>query len=368
MSGEGAPGLTAPGKRRLRALVVGSGYRVRNAFLPALDCLDADVEVVGIHSRQPAHARRAGEPFGVPVIEDLRSLRPGDVDLVLVSVTATNNLAVLRMTAHIAPGAALVMDTPAMAGYADVLRLGLYRRWRVVRVAEDFMNMPQFRLIGRVIHAGVLGDVMRVRQAQMGYRFHALALLRSWLGFALVRSARRRRAVGGGVDIVYRFPAGVTGEVTEPYTRGKGSLEIVGTRGSIAGPMMGAPGGPGGREKGPCCRLERLEDDDGLCGFRIGGLDTQNVIEDTIAIPLLPRLRAMTLEDDSELNLIRVDGLCRVISSLWSPDPVNGGYRLQDAMADFLVSAAARRLPWSAQLPGRNPVDVIHTALRPFRA
>src|SRR6185312_11457947 len=102
-------------------------------------------------------------------------------------------------------------------------------------------------------------------------------------------------------------------------------------------------------------RLERLEDESGLSGFQIVGLGA----EITMGIPHLARLRAMGLEDDSEFNLIRIDGLCRVISSLWSADPVNSEYRLQDAMTDVLVSFIARLLPWwpIPQFSGRNLVD-----------
>jgi predicted dehydrogenase len=356
---------------RLRALVIGSGYRAKNAFLPALTCLDTNVEVVGVHSRNFAHAREAGQQFGVGAIEDLRSLRPGDVDVVLVSVTPKSIQAVLRATAHIAPGAALVMDTPAMGGLADLRHLALYRRWRTVRVGEDFMNMPQFRLVGKVIDSGVLGDVACLRLTNMGFSFHALALLRSWLGYPLVRSARsRRRWRAGAVDIVYRFPGGVTAEVIEPYTRGEGFIDVAGTRASITGHMMGYGIGNraapvGDTAHGAPGRLERVEDESGLSGFQIVGLSA----EFTTGIPFLARLRAMGLEDDSEFNLIRVDGLCQVISSLWSPDPVNTGYRVQDAMADVLVSFIARPVPWwpIPQIAGRNLVDLVESAFSPFR-
>lgn len=365
---------TGPIKNRLRALVIGSGYRARNAFLPALTCLDSNVEIVGVHSRNFAHAREAGQQFGVEAIGDLRSLRPGDVDVVLVSVTPTSILAVLRATVHIAPGAALVMDTPAMAGLADLRHLSLYRRWRTVRVGEDFMNMPQFRLVGKVIDSGVLGDVVRLRLTNMGFAFHALALLRSWLGYPLVRSARSRASGGhprsAAVDIIYRFPCGVTAEVIEPYTRGEGFIDVVGTRASITGHMMGYGIGNraapiGDTADDACGRLERLEDENGLSGFQIVGLGA----DISTSIPFLARLRAMGLEDDSELNLIRIDGLCQVISSLWFPDPVNTGYRLQDAMTDVLVSFIARPVPWwpIPQIAGRNLVDLVETAFSPFR-
>jgi predicted dehydrogenase len=338
-------------------LIIGSGYRVKNSFLPALRLLDSDVEVVGVHSRNIAHAREAGEPFAVGAVENLASLRPGDVDAVMVSVTPTSNLAVLRAAAHLAPGAALVMDTPAAVRWGDLRQLALYRRWRTVRVAEDFMNLPQFRLVGEVIESGAIGDVVRIRLENMGYRYHALALLRSWLGFPLVRSAHCRWSRGGAVNIVYRFPGGVTGEVIEPFTGADGPFEVIGTRASITGHSMGhaIAGAVGGR-------LQRLEDDNGLSGFRVVGLGA----ETATSVPSLIPLRAMGLEDDSEFNLLRVDALSKIISSLWSPDPLNAAYRLQDAMADGLVSVTSRALPWwpMPRRADRNMVDLVESVLR----
>ena len=101
------------------------------------------------------------------------------------------------------------------------------------------MNLPQFRLVGEAIAAGALGNVVHIRLESMGYRYHALALLRSWLGFPLVRSAQCRWGRGGAVNIVYRFPGGVTGEVIEPFTGADGPFEVIGTRASIAGHSMG---------------------------------------------------------------------------------------------------------------------------------
>jgi hypothetical protein len=364
----GAGRVTVPPEapnRRLRALVVGAGYRARNAFLPALSCLDRYIDVVGIHSRNIAHARRAGEPWGVEAIEDLRALRPGDVDLVLVSVTVTNNLDVLRGAAHLAPGAALVMDTPGLGRLGDLAHLALYRRWAQVRVAEDFMRVPQYRLVAAALASGVIGDISAIRLTRMGYRYHALALLRSWLAFRQPLSARSRPASEGGVDISYRFGGGVIGEVIEPYRQAKGSFDIVGARGSLCGDPMGHPVGFADVGE-PCGRLERLENADGLFGFQIVGLDGPI----SITVPNLTRLRAMGLEDDSEFNLLRVDGLCHVISSLWEPDSVNGRYRLEDGMADLLVSSAARRSRWLAipQLAKHNLVDLVDTVVRPFGA
>lgn len=338
---------------------------MRNSFLPALNLLGSEFEVVGVHSRNPAHARSAAEPFGVSVIDDLLSVRPGDVDAVMVSVTPTANLAVLQAVGHLAHGSALVLDTPAAVGWPELRHATVFRRWGAVRVAEDFMNLPQFRLIGKVIASGAIGDPVRIRVESMGYRYHALALLRSWLDFPDVRSAQSRNKRGGAVDIVYRFPGGATGEVIEPFTGSDGVFEVVGTRGCVAGHSMGhpiddhhAPAGAAGR---PVGRLERIQDEHGLSGFRVVGLGAE-IAEITEPVPAMARLRAMGLEDDSEFNLVRVDALCNVISSLYSPDPLNTRYRLQDGMADALVSHASRARWPLPQVAGPNVAKLVERA------
>ena len=54
-----------------------------------------------------------------------------------------------------------------------------------------------------------------------------------------------------------------------------------------------------------------------------------------------------------------------MISSLWAPDPVNTRYRLEDAMADLLVSAAARRVGWlpAPHTANRNVVDIVDAVI-----
>lgn len=355
--------------KRLRALVVGSGYRVRNAFLPALNCLDSHIDIVGIHSRNRENAQMAGKPWGVQAIASLEELRPGDVDMVLVSVTVTNNLAVLRAAAHLAPGASLVLDTPCLGRISDLAHFAEYRRWAQIRAAEDFMNLPQFRLIGSLIDSGALGDIRAIQMSQVGYRYHALALLRSWLGFRSPTYARSKPVGEGSVDIKYRFPGGAICKVLEPYRKAEGWFAVAGTRGAIAGHPMGhgadEPLGPEATNAGKTGRLIRVEDSAGLVGFEIVGLDTTLSTE----VPNLPRLREMGLEDDCEFNLLRIDGLSLIISSLWAPDLVNERYRLEDAMADLLVSAAARRLPWvmAPHTHTSNAVDLVGSAAMRFR-
>jgi hypothetical protein len=355
-----------PGK--LRALVIGSGHRARNAFLPALKLLEDRVDIVGVHSRTPANARTTAERWGTDVVENLGSLRPGDVDIVLLSVTVTNNVQVLQAAAHLAPGASLVIDTPGVGRVTDLLHLELFRRWGNVRVAEDFMNLPQFRLIRSLIEKGLLGDITQVAMSQVGYRYHALALVRSWLQFQAPSSARSRRSRDGGVDIEYRFGRDITGVVLEPYEQAAGSIVAVGNKAVVAGHPMGYEIDDAGL---PCTkkanrpeaagRLKRIEAETGLVGFAVTGLGERFEIQ----VGHLPQLRAMGLEDDSEFNLLRVDGLSRIISSLWTTDPVNSRYRIEDAIADLLVSAAARRIGWlpSPRRADRNMVDLVDSVI-----
>ncbi len=351
-----SPAASGGLERRYRALVVGSGFRVQNDFLPALRCLDSDIEVVGIHSRTFDNARRVAGQWGVSVVRDLRDVRPGDVDVVLMSVTAVNNMAVLKALSHLAPGASLVIDTPGLGRPDDLARLSEYRRWANIRIAEDFMNMPQYRLVFDLIESGRLGRVSRITMAQMGYRYHALALVRSWLGFDSPTSARHRRGSGGGVDIEYRFSEKRSAAINEPYRQAEGSFSVLGSKARLVGHPMGSECGIDTSDVDtavPCGRLARVEDSSGLTGFRIDGLDYPTEIR----LPHHTALRAMEFEDQSEFNLLRIDGLTKVISSLWNPDPLNGRYRVEDGMADLLVSWTARYLPRLA------PIQLLSRAL-----
>jgi hypothetical protein len=234
-----------------------------------------------------------------------------------------------------------------------------------VRTAEDFMNLPQFRLVGDAIDSGLLGEVTRAAMSRVGYHYHALALLRSWLGLRLPSFASARRNPVEGIDIEYRFAGGSTGAVFEPYRKAEGSFSVVGTKATVSGLAMGDDSDVNAPDDslpdGAAARVVRVEGADGLTGFKIIGLE--KALE--ISVTHLRRLRDMGLEDDCEFNLLRIDGLCRIISSLWQPDGLNERYRLEDAMADFLVSRVARRIP-RVIIPRRanlNTVDLVNSVV-----
>ena len=113
----------------------------------------------------------------------------------------------------------------------------------------------------------------------------------------------------------------------------------------------GAPGAP--------LALARVEDEDGLLrGFRIDGAAPD--VE--CGLDHLERLRSLPIVDRAEFNLVKVDGLCHIIRSLWEHDDLNGAYRYRDAMGDALMSQLGRTVPWApdpASLVGSSLVDTL---------
>jgi len=318
-----------------RVLLVGSGRRIKNNFIPALSCL-SDYEIVGVHSRNPANIDAVSRRWNIPAVPDLRSFDFSKVDLIAISTTTSAVPSVLKSlvkpeTAHLA----VVIDTPVFEGVRHFKYLKLFSNFKKVLVAEDYMNFPQFELIRSVIAEGKIGEVKHVNLFHNGYRHHAIALIRSMLNFRFA-SFTSKVGVGGGDSIVtFSFGGGVRGVVTEPYQPHAGYIAVTGTKGTIhdfpPDPKKGISG----------YNLRQLRTNDRLDGFEIV---SENYTK-SYRPAHLPKLYAFDFDDKSEFNLLKTCGLIRVFDCL-KEENINTRYGVVHGVYDSLMGRGARRAPF----------------------
>lgn len=334
---------------RRRALVIGSGRRIRNNFLPALHQLDDRIDVVGLWSRTTEHAHEAAGPWGVPVVDRIADVL-GDVDTVIVSVSTSAVPSVLACLTAAAPRLALVVDTPVVGSARDLRELATLARFGRVLVAEDYMAYPQWDVMRACVSAGGIGPVTSVELRHSGYRYHGLALIRSLLGFPLARSVRRRDTPDGPAW-TYRFGRGRWGRIVEPYDQSRGTTTVVGRRGIITDDARLVAG------QLPVMRLQLDDGIDGASpGFTLGALRHE--------LPHLRALLAADVADTSVFNALKTCGLMTVLSSLAQPE---GPYDHRQALYDHLTTAASRHAPLLVDplaVLGANYVGVLDRLVR----
>jgi hypothetical protein len=346
----------APPSGPIRIGVIGVGRRGQGNFLPALTCLRGEFSIAWVHSRTREHLRNVASCWNVEPAERLDDDALRSVDAVAVSVPIEQNIPVLKMLEPHASRLTVVIDTPITQSIRDALICAkLLAKFKSVLVTEDYMNFPEFELTRRAVAGNLIGRVSQVHLNGLGYRYHGLALLRSFADFAPVRSTRRRSLEGAGTAIDYRFRGGLSGCVIGPYRRDSGDFRIEGETGTIAAFPGGQPRDVG---QGPSMHMMRFDRVDGvLCSMSLESETSRH----EIPLPEIAMLIGLPFTDKSEINLKRSWGLMQVFVSL-REDNLNRRYGFRNALYDSLISRAADKLPLlfdPTTYAGTNAFDLI---------
>jgi hypothetical protein len=336
----------------LPVLIVGSGRRIQNNFLPALSRIPDRLEPTWLWSRTPAHAESVATPAGVSVAPSISAVLP-NVDAVIVSVSTDAVPWVLEQLAPRADQLSLVLDTPVFGRARHLPAMRHLRRFRKVLIAEDYARFPQWVLARRAVAAGLIGDVRSIELSHSGYRYHGLALIRSFLDWQLPRGMRRR-SIGGETTMSFRFDDGRVASIIEPYDQANGTTTITGSKGTIrfSSSPRARPSPGDGREH----VIESLGPDGMPEGFALG--------DQVVPLPDLVPLLSLPLPDRSVFNAWKTCGLLDVLSELWSPDPPTYDYR--QALYDHLATAWLRHasFPFDPAAALRiNLVDALDRAM-----
>jgi hypothetical protein len=340
----------APAKRRV--LLVGAGRRVQNNFLPVLACLSDAFEVRGLHSRTPATLARVADHWHVPAIASLAKSDLAQFDVVVVSVPTSQNGNVLKQLEANAANLDLVIDTPiawTMREHAETAPL--LEKFRSVTVAEDYMNFPRFSLIRQVVSSGIIGELRSVTLYNIGFLYHGLALIRSFVGFDPLLAAWSKPLSGHASVVGYDFVGGFSAAVVGPYRRHtSGGIFIEGSKAIITEHPIDRDFAAHGKS---VYVLSSVMRDGLLSGFEIQG-DGQVF---SVALDDLQRMRGMAFDDKSDINLERGCGLINVFRSLLDFGNFNRDYGPANAFHDSFVSRRAE----SGEIP-LDPFDTFSPA------
>lgn len=318
----------------IRIGVIGTGRRGQGNFLPALTGLRDQFSIAWVHSRTAERLRDVASVWNVEPAERLDDVTLAGVDAVAISVPIDQNIPVLKLLEPHAGRLTVIIDTPVTQSVRDALACArLLAKFKSVLVTEDYMNFPEFELARRAVVAGLIGRVSRVTLNGLGYRYHGVALLRSFADFAPVRSTRRRSLGGGASAIDYRFRGGLSGCVIGPYRRDSGDFRIEGENGIIAG----TPAGQVADTPDGSTHVMHFNRADGL-------LTSVRLASHEIALPEIAALTGLPFADKSEINLRRSFGLMQVFRSL-REDNLNRRYGFRNALYDSLMSRAADKIP-----------------------
>jgi hypothetical protein len=169
-------------KEPIRVALVGTGNRSQTVYMPLFQFLKPYFKLVAVCDPVKANCDAAAELLGVPAWYDLRQLvkdRPMEAAITITPVDAHHAISVylsehgIHNTCETSFAATL---TQAREMVAAAEKHGV-----VMRVAENFIRLPEFRLAAAVRDSGLIGPIRRVVSyaAHTGYHNNSV-----WIHFA----------------------------------------------------------------------------------------------------------------------------------------------------------------------------------------
>lgn len=209
-------------------LVIGTGFRASEDFIPVFKSMKEKIAIVGVYSRKSANVDRVAKRHNCPAVYSLDQVDWHKVDIVAMSITPSAVPSVLKEILQFGVRPILLIDTPVInrINFGAIKDLRNFQR---VYVAEDYMMAPQFEVMRELVVKGYVGVLRSVQVVNSGFRYHAHALVRSFVGFKrpwlmqcfwVSKKTRIERC---------HFLSGVQSVVVEPYTRDSGYTRIEGS-------------------------------------------------------------------------------------------------------------------------------------------
>lgn len=217
-----------------RIAIIGSGRRVQETVLPAIEACGTSAKLVDIYSRTRKDVRLS-DGRTATTRTDLEDFDFDGIDVLIVAVTTKAVREVLELLKKKGGRqvTVLIVDTPPLR-FSELWRKRLFSGYRSVGVGEDWARLSPVVAARRVISEGRIGELRSILMFHSGYRYHALAVLKVLSGVRSIKSIRFRRFSRNCGDWDVRLGRNIIGRVIEPRDYANGRLLIVGSTGVIS--------------------------------------------------------------------------------------------------------------------------------------
>jgi hypothetical protein len=320
-------------------VIIGSGKRVRQAALPALQRSERRFDVQALFARTAKQLDVDGVEYEVAPLDALDASLLASTDLLYVAVAKD---AVPRVLAHVCAHDVsrvdVLIDTPVVRfkHFGHAARLASFRSaW----VAEDCAYLPWLDTVRAAFASGAFGALQRVTFHRSAYAYHGLATTKTLFDCPSVARGRRTRGPGGVVTRELDLGRGRRATIVEPRDYAAGHITLAGERGSASDQPQAAPG---------ATAFETVVRD-GVCrGFRIGDVETR--LDDDEA--------ELTRGDPEGASITaRMEAMKRVgfLRLLRAVDAGRGAYPLESGLDDMVVDYWFEKLGFWWKTPFSSP-------------
>ncbi|MBI1927268.1 Gfo/Idh/MocA family oxidoreductase [Candidatus Poribacteria bacterium] len=169
---------------KLKIAMVGAGRRGAGGWLPVIAAFDDQLSLVGVCNRGNPRGEEAADQYHTrwyTHLEQMLDMEKPEVVAIAVNPAQTYEVAMPILER----GISLVTETPVAAQLeqADAIIAQAQETGAKLEVAENLYRVPQERLKRQMILEGVFGKVWRGQNDNRTHNYHAVSLIRSYIGF-----------------------------------------------------------------------------------------------------------------------------------------------------------------------------------------
>ncbi|HGJ64934.1 TPA: Gfo/Idh/MocA family oxidoreductase [bacterium] len=169
---------------KLNVAVVGAGRRASGAWIPTIDLLKDQLNLVAVCNTGAPRGEEQANKYGVKWYSNVeKMLDEQKLDFVAVIVNPANAHIVSK--AILERGISVVTETPIASAVedADMLIALAKEKGAYIETAENLYRMPSERIKRELILNGVFGKILRGHNNNLTHDYHAVSLVRSYIGF-----------------------------------------------------------------------------------------------------------------------------------------------------------------------------------------
>jgi predicted dehydrogenase len=169
---------------RLNVGVVGAGRRASGSWLPAIAVLADQFHLVAVCNTGARRGEEQAAKYGVPWYQNVEAMLDRERPDIVVAVVHPGQTHIV-VAAALDRGISVVTETPIASSLedADMLIALAAERKAHLEVAENLYRAPAERIKRELILRGVFGRIWRGHNNSRTHNYHAVSLVRSYIGF-----------------------------------------------------------------------------------------------------------------------------------------------------------------------------------------
>ena len=169
---------------KLNVAVVGAGRRAAGSWLPTIDVMDDQLNLLAVCNTGASRGEEQAKKYGVNWYSDARKMLDKEKPDFVAIITNPGQTHIVAQ-AVLERGISMITETPVASTLedADMLIQLAKEKGAHIEVAENLYRMPSERIKRELILNGVFGRIWRGHNNSQTHNYHAVSLVRSYIGF-----------------------------------------------------------------------------------------------------------------------------------------------------------------------------------------